>query len=776
MSFNEAKAEFTSTNNTVPSDRSEALAFYDYGFSVDYFHLAFIKDLAIIERYKIIEKEQKEKAKSVALNKRKVKKINKKYQIGKLDKTYSNEKVGHANDPLKHYGFKIKSPMNKKAIVLAQASLENWISSSAASSMIAKVKTEVLPVKQSRLARKKQSVDHKKKSPLVIKEALPNKNAKIPRVSFIDSRLGKVQKAKVELSQAGYPGLTEVNSQPSQVGSPAVINDQVSLRDSAPSRRQMDRDDLVRVDHPVSSQSIIDQTIAKFNHNPMIGLDREGPKVETASRYKKVPSAGYSVAVNTLVGAMDSQLVGSRVSKPSTKAGKSGETGKSAKNNAGKVNDQSQKRGFSSENNGEVKTSPDFKMSSNGSNGNETCEDLMPGDDKSYYTEINLMANSIRIDQDFIEARYFQFQFLDNSNYLATQNGLIKIREEIKKKVMSRSGVITAAKHIDTRVDLLLESVLREREEIDYEVPILTHEFYYSLLKTHQISEYSSALLVEIDNDAPKRGDQTDFVEVDQDDAVMLYFNERFEEIDPGSSDDYNYILFIGLKPGNTNVVYTNIDGLSTQKVIFLRENEIYFDQNQFIKLFKDRVSVCQEWLLSKVPSPLPLNIKKIEFESGRGGIRSIGVNTVQKDLHLLTLGAKKYLHLEDTSIGYWDASKLTVPSKEYKKFVLGQFEIDELDENQCVIQVNLSSLGLESMDMMGLSIASDGSNQISEHEILFLDMDGTTHSEPSEKTNKVFILGYGHGESHILLNYQENKMQSLKSFCIPGHYLVEQL
>jgi hypothetical protein len=508
-----------------------------------------------------------------------------------------------------------------------------------------------------------------------------------------------------------------------------------------------------------SARKIIDETIARFNHDKNIGLYSVGQNAED----KKNDSVKQvNNLVTTQLKPEKNKGNGARVDT------QSGHTLKVA-SHFDKLNRVKHP----------VKKEPALEKSAfnSSSNNDENYSCDYTYNRKTFDSELNIFLNSIAGEGMISELEYFQAQYIDTGDLNESEQGSLSISAVLSKNLAVRSVLFSSPQHIDMRTDLMIEAT-SPNEVIDYQLPIVKRDYFYHLLEKFKISEYSASLLVEIDNEHEKRKYQTDFVEVDDQNAVVMYFDESFQPVNNNTQDDYKYILFLGLNTGNANVRFHDLSGNWTQKTIFLREGELFFERNEFVRLFNEKTSVCQNWLTGSKASAFPLNRHKIYWDSNNKDISSIGINTFKQDFQLLTLGQKRYIHFEKSnmSIGYWDNKKLFVPSKEYKTFVLNQFELDRLDETRCMIQVNLDRVGLSNLRVTNFNARKDGSTELSENEILFLDEDGTIHQEPGEKTTKVFILGYGQGTANIYLENMDLSENFMKSYCNPGSYIVEQL
>jgi len=80
------------------------------------------------------------------------------------------------------------------------------------------------------------------------------------------------------------------------------------------------------------------------------------------------------------------------------------------------------------------------------------------------------------------------------------------------------------------------------------------------------------------------------------------------------------------------------------------------------------------------------------------------------------------------------------------------------------------------SKKLKGIKLWGENNRGPSTFEKSFLDNDGVFSPELSPLTEKMFLLGYEEGVYDILIEYEDNTQDYLKSFCSPSSYLIEQL
>ena len=174
---------------------------------------------------------------------------------------------------------------------------------------------------------------------------------------------------------------------------------------------------------------------------------------------------------------------------------------------------------------------------------------------------------------------------------------------------------------------------------------------------------------------------------------------------------------------------------------------------------------------MSNCKGLLSLQADEISPWSFEAKVEKKSLNRYKINKMIYPMGTRKYLelkHLEESIfVGRWGQSAVVVPTEDYVRHVLGNFESNG---NECLVQLNLSK-NLKSIDYKAQSENGEMSTQAK-----FLDTDGIFYSDVSDATNRAFIFGEGQGIINIKLEYTDGSKQFMQTFCSDSTYLVEQL
>ncbi|OUR92929.1 hypothetical protein A9Q84_20685 [Halobacteriovorax marinus] len=351
------------------------------------------------------------------------------------------------------------------------------------------------------------------------------------------------------------------------------------------------------------------------------------------------------------------------------------------------------------------------------------------------------------------------FQFVSDVSFGDPQTsgsiGAIEIEEMINERVSTIRGTILSSDTFPTIVELPLEYG-------DYliNIPLLERDDVFKRFEGIP----GALLLIEMD-------ESTDSIDIDHKYHERIHLSEKFRVVDEG--DDYRFILYVGVEPGNTLIQYLTLNDEVGERIVHLVEDHVFYESNTYIESTRDKIELYETKLLGK--NDLELNIEENDIKYFNSDItsRSIGLNLYEMDAPILPLGMRKYLelsHLGQTIFaGYLDNKSIHLPSREYLNYVKDTFEISSL-ENQCLIQINFAKPIVE------MKLASESHNGPIAFETLYLDKDGMFNTEATDFATKVFMIGDTSGTINLEIEYSDKSKDYFQTFCSPDTIVVEQL
>jgi hypothetical protein len=509
-------------------------------------------------------------------------------------------------------------------------------------------------------------------------------------------------------------------------------------------------DELVFFDYdepqPVGSES---HSIVNQKEVKQAVVKKESPK------YTGISATVKSVPSITKDSRLDFSNLGKLIKKDRVKTAMSG----TQKNN------QKALSGLFDKKKSIKKETTDEKIQALFGNDNEyACLNAQDSKIKTKHKSIyNIGLNSIQNNnKDFKKIYNFDIRFQDDVDDIAQDygEGNIKLEYNLTTQMNMRRGVIFTKSHYPTAIDFVFEP-----GTMSATIPVLHRDAFDNL--TQDYRAIGGHVLVELD-------DSTEDVELDADTSYegKLFLNSNLHIVNRNDSD-YSYIMFIGVKTGNSIIHFKKSNNQITNKIIHISSNEIYYEPNFYATIKSDTFSLYEENLLSKCKSLLDVDEEKIKPWSFEGKSSKTTLNTHEIGKMLYPLGTRKYYELshlnENVFIGRWNSEHLIVPSDDYINYVIGHFDMGNSD-SQCVVQLNINKKA-KGIYYNGLS--SEGPMPI---QMNILDADGQFYSDFSEKSERVFLLGEQQGIINIKLEYIDGTSQYLQSYCSDSTYLIEQL
>lgn len=383
---------------------------------------------------------------------------------------------------------------------------------------------------------------------------------------------------------------------------------------------------------------------------------------------------------------------------------------------------------------------------------------------QKYNSEYSISPRSIHTNNIQKTLSSFEIRFNDDIDEIIQDNnsGTISITNSLNSEISIRRAVLFSSGHIPLAMDLVFEP-----STIAINPPMLTNEYFSKMLLENNLNGPGGHLLVELD-------DLTEDVSVENDDGYesKLYLSKNFKVVDPSDSD-FNYILFVGINPGNSTLSFRTNKGEVTSKIVHVENDYILFDSNFYIEHKRDKVDLFEEYLLSKKPNPLSIRVSDVKNFSYDTKYSKKAINSIESNRSLYPLGTRKYLELshlnESIFVGYWDKTIIDIPSEEYMRFIINSFNDANLF-GKCVVQVNLSKSAKQ------IFYSGSNGNKFMKVDKLLLDKDGIFYDSFGKNTKKIFLLGQQQGVINLKIDYIDGSKDFIQTYCADSTYLVEQL
>ncbi len=383
---------------------------------------------------------------------------------------------------------------------------------------------------------------------------------------------------------------------------------------------------------------------------------------------------------------------------------------------------------------------------------------------KTYESSYTISAKTVDMDRmNEKELEGFRLQFLDSDleTVYDDENGYINVESKLNSQMMIRRAELTSIDHYPTIIDGVLEN-----GETAITVPLIKRREFDNLLSRSKIKGLGGHVLVELD-------EKTEDVEIGSSTnyETKVYLDRNYKVVNREDSDFY-YVMFIGVEPGNAVIYFRTLTNQTISKIIHVADESIYYEPNYYMEVVNDEYSIFEEGLLSRDTTALHVNTKEIQNFSSEYKIENLAFNRLGLKKAIYPMGTRKYQefkHLDESIfVGRWDQNYIDLPSEEYARFVLSQFDQSSVD-GRCLVQINITkpakSLSYNGIAKRGMSVKS-----------LILDQDGQFYDELSDKSRKIFVLGENQGIINVKVEYTDNSIDTLQSYCSQDTYLVEQL
>lgn len=362
----------------------------------------------------------------------------------------------------------------------------------------------------------------------------------------------------------------------------------------------------------------------------------------------------------------------------------------------------------------------------------------------------------------------FEVRFLDDYSEILDDygSGQINFDYSLSEDQMTRSARILKRGFAPTNTDLILELSGAQTT-----LPLIDEDTFNELLRPYASSGPMGALLLELD-------DETHLAQIDVPFIKVMHFNDRLEE---SSEEAARYQLFVGVRAGNAMITYHHRKGHTANRIVTIQNHELTFDNNLYSESSEKKLSLWEENLLSKDKKPLIMATSSFKrFVTGKTG-KKISQNAYRFKFNEDNFAARRYFELthlsEPVFVGTKTNTKLEIPSESFMRYVLSRLDNSGL-QNRCIVQVNLKKV-IRSAD-----VGSESVEDTLLTSVQTLDADGQFYDTPSDKTQKLVIMGESHapaeispdGKINLKIQYVDGTTEYLSSYCSPNTYVVEQL
>lgn len=374
---------------------------------------------------------------------------------------------------------------------------------------------------------------------------------------------------------------------------------------------------------------------------------------------------------------------------------------------------------------------------------------------------------------DFVSAFDDQREFDNN-------DGEVLIEEPLQNKYGTYRGKILALDLVVSTSDFLLE-----KEDSDFQIPMFDRENLFQFFDREELKAQGGLLLIDL-------GETIESTDIDSNFEAKFLLDDNFKVVT--RDDDYRYEFYVGVEVKNTLVHIIPVDGEPTQKLVFIEDQELYFDDLRMRKSEKFVLELYEERVLSKVATELDVDEDYIKQFNSDFRAKGLAPGLFEFDLAKRPLSMRNYFELSHLThqrrndgknsypilLGTWGGQKAVLPSREFVDYVLEAFDLQDKLQDRCLVQINIG----QKSDVLNddrRSIKEVLASGIDRHGhmnsfVYYLDSDGLFSDVSSKSTVKAFILGEGQGSFSIKVTYDDDKVDYLQSYCDSESYIVESL
>lgn len=363
------------------------------------------------------------------------------------------------------------------------------------------------------------------------------------------------------------------------------------------------------------------------------------------------------------------------------------------------------------------------------------------------------------------------FSFLPSFDEYSPLNS--KGHEDIvisENKLRSRSllrGAIVSRKYVRTNFILPLGDKQYFKLNPEIEIPLLSLSFIDNFIEKNNNRGRGGLLLFEAHY-------SVNDIAIDINYETKYFLDNKFKQVKKGTA--FKFVFFTGVSPGNTVVSYLVNTDQTAQKIIYIDENELFFDKEHFEPEKRIELDLYERKILSRYKTDLRVSPKDIKVFNRKIYSKTNGINRYEVRYPPRPITSRNYFELGHLNkpifLGVKNNYRVELPSKGYLGKVLNIFNIDALDEmaGQCLVHINLTK------ELKEIKVNGIGRSGHIGTDIFYLDKDGVISTEISRLTEKIFIRGDLEGMLNIKFKYLNGSEEYLKTICAWSVYLVEQL
>ena len=363
------------------------------------------------------------------------------------------------------------------------------------------------------------------------------------------------------------------------------------------------------------------------------------------------------------------------------------------------------------------------------------------------------------------------FSFLPSFDEYSPLNS--KGHEDIvisENKLSSRSllrGAIVSRKYVRTNIILPLGDKHYFKHNPEMEIPLLSLRFIDNFIEKNKNTGRGGLLLFEAHY-------SVNDIAIDINYETKYFLDSKFKQVKKGTS--FKYIFFTGVSPGNAVVSYLVNTDQTAQKIIYVDENELFFDKEYFESEKIVELDLYERKILSRYKTDLRISPIEIKVFNRKINSKTNGINRYEVRYPPNPISSRNYFELSHLNksifLGVKNNHSVELPSGEYLDKILNIFNIDALDEmaGQCLVHINLTK------ELKEIQVNGIGRSGHIGTDIFYLDKDGVISTDVSRLTEKIFIRGDLEGMLNIKFKYSNGSEEYLKTICAWSVYLVEQL
>ncbi|MBT3585512.1 MAG: hypothetical protein HN509_11445, partial [Halobacteriovoraceae bacterium] len=346
-----------------------------------------------------------------------------------------------------------------------------------------------------------------------------------------------------------------------------------------------------------------------------------------------------------------------------------------------------------------------------------------------------------------------------NRTIMDQSGGSIALETQLSSSRGLMRGTLLKKDLVRTKIELTFEA-----GEYQNSIPMINSESFNEFLDGKGLRGQGGFLLIEME-------EEVDQIDVDKNYEAKLFLNQKFEVVNEEGA--YNFILYIGIEPGNALLSYKTLKNKIGERILFITEDEVTFIGSHFVESGIEEISLFERNVLSRSLAELSLDEGDVKYFNQNIKVMPTALNHYEYQRPIIPLGMRKYLefnHLsESIYLGYWNSTDLEVPSQKFIEQVMGAHNIDQM-EGLCLVQLNFKKAPSEVM-VSGETIKGHmGLDQS------YLDKDGLFSSEVTEMSDHAFIVGDMQGIINAKITYTDGTADFVQTFCSPSTYLIEQL